>query len=254
MPAVTGAIAPTEPDPLSPGRPGHLANLRDVGGMPTVDGGTTRIGVLWRADAPMPGDLTDTSDIPGGPAWPPGSVVDLRNPSEFVAPHPLVALGSEVTAMPLVESLAPDARDRGRRGELSIDELYLLLLEIGGTWLPRLVEIAAHGPGPLLVHCAAGKDRTGVAVAVLLRAVGVDRTAVAADFAATNDHRRALRDRLAAQGALGEDVPAEKVGVTPAHLEPVLDMLDGDPRARLREAGVPEADLDAWRARLVDGA
>jgi protein-tyrosine phosphatase len=102
------------------------------------------------------------------------------------------------------------------------------------------------------VHCAAGKDRTGVAVALLLRAAGVTRDAVAADFAATNDHRLALRDRLALQGALEPDTDPGRIGVEPAHLEAVLDLLDDDPRGPLREAGVPEADLDAWRARLVD--
>lgn len=140
-----------------------------------------------------------------------------------------------------------------KRGELTTGELYLLLLEIGSAWLPPFLAVAAHGPGPLFVHCAAGKDRTGVAVALLLRSAGVDRATVAADFAATNDHRRALRDRLVAQGSLGEDVPAERVGVTPEHIEPVLDVLDDDPRRPLLEAGVPAADLDAWRERLVDG-
>jgi protein-tyrosine phosphatase len=265
VPAVPGAPAPTETDhptseaavggeadPMSPGRKGHLANLRDVGGLPTLDGGVTRPGVLWRADAPMPDDLTSAADTPGGLVWPPGSVVDLRNPSEFTGPHPLIARGSQVTALPLIESLAPDARARGRRGELTTEEMYLLLLDIGAAWLPQLVSVAAHGPGPLLVHCAAGKDRTGVAVALLLRAAGVDRATVTADFAATNARRRALCDRLVAQGMVGDDIPAEEIGVDPAHLEPVLDLLDDDPRAPLRAAGVPDEDLDAWRARLVD--
>lgn len=251
MPAVPGTTAPSV-DAMSPGRSGHLANFRDVGGMPTVDGGTTRPGVLWRGDAPMPGDLTGPDDT-GGLPWPPGSVVDLRNASESTGPHPLIARGSEVTVLPLVQSLAPDTQARGKRGELTTGELYLLLLEIGSAWLPPFLAVAAHGPGPLFVHCAAGKDRTGVAVALLLRSAGVDRATVAADFAATNDHRRALRDRLVAQGSLGEDVPAERVGVTPEHIEPVLDVLDDDPRRPLLEAGVPAADLDAWRERLVDG-
>ncbi|MDD7967563.1 tyrosine-protein phosphatase [Actinomycetospora lemnae] len=228
----------------------HLANLRDVGGLPTRDGGRTRPGVLWRADAPLAGD--DTVG-PGGLAWPPGSVVDLRNPAELRDPHPLPALGAELTSLPLVESLAPAEQARGRRGELGVDELYLLLVRIGEAWLPQLFRVAAYGPGPVLVHCAAGKDRTGVAVALLLRAAGVDRATVAADFAATNEHRVALRDRLVAQGALDPGVEASRIGVTPEHLEPVLDLVDDDPRAPLREAGVPDADVDAWRARLVDG-
>ena len=235
----------------------HLANFRDVGGMPTVDGLRTRPGVLWRSDAPLADDATTHG--PGGLTWPPGSVIDLRNPEELDGrPHPLVALGSELTPLPLIQALAPEVlmRDappetRQRRG---LDELYMLLLGIGEAWLPVLVDVAAHGPGPLLVHCAAGKDRTGVAVALLLRAAGVPRDVVAADFAATNDHRVALRDRLVLQGSAAPGADPERVGVDPAHLEAVLDQLDDDPRAPFRAAGVSGADLDAWRARLVEGA
>ncbi|MHC1558520.1 tyrosine-protein phosphatase [Actinomycetospora sp. C-140] len=228
----------------------HLANLRDVGGMPTVDGGRTRAGVLWRADAPLADDATEAG--PGGLGWPPGSVVDLRNPGELPAEHPLPALGSELTTLPLIAALSPAEQARGRAGELDAGELYLLLVRIGEAWLPQLVGVAAYGPGPMLVHCAAGKDRTGVAVALLLRAAGVPRDVVAADFAATNEHRVALRDRLAVQGAIEPTVEPGRVGVTPAHLEPVLDLVDDDPRTPFREAGVSDADLDAWRARLVD--
>jgi protein-tyrosine phosphatase len=233
----------------------HLANLRDLGGLPTDDGGRTRPGVLWRSDAPLAGDATDHG--PGGLAWPSGCVVDLRNPEELDGrAHPLVDLGAELTELPLIRALAPDVlmraappEQRQRRG---LDELYLLLARTGEAWLPPVVRVAAYGPGPLLVHCAAGKDRTGVAVALLLRAAGVARDAVAADFAATNDHRLALRDRLAAQGTLDPSTDPARIGVTPAHLEPVLDLLDDDPRGPFRAAGVPDADLDAWRARLVD--
>ncbi len=50
-----------------------------------------------------------------------------------------------------------------------------------------------------------------------------------------------------------ELVYPDRVGVDPAHLEPVLDLLDDDPRRPFREAGVADADVEAWRARLVDG-
>jgi protein-tyrosine phosphatase len=234
----------------------YLANLRDLDGLPTTDGGRTRPGVLWRSDAPLPGDATTHG--PGGLAWPPPTVVDLRNPEELEGhPHPLPALGSRLVELPLIRALAPDVLMRGappeREQRRTLDELYLLLVRIGEAWLPELVRLAAHAPGPLLVHCAAGKDRTGVAVALLLRAAGVERAAVAADFAETNEHRVALRDRLAAQNSVPADADPARIGVDPSHLEPVLDLLDADPRAPFREAGVPEADLDAWRARLVDG-
>ena len=85
----------------------------------------------------------------------------------------------------------------------------------------------------------------------LADAAGVTREAVAADFAATNRSRRALHDRLVAQGALEPLPDPESVGVVPAHLDAVLDVLDGDPADLARRAGVPEADLAGWRDRLL---
>lgn len=229
-------------------RPRDLANLRDLGGLPTEDGGRTRAGVLWRSDAPL---ADDTTRGPDGGAWPPPTVLDLREPVELRAPHPLAALGSTVTSMPLIGALAPGDRERGRTGGLGVDELYLLMLDTAAAWLPDLVHLAAHGPAPVLVHCAAGKDRTGVVVALLLRAAGVTREAVADDFALTNTHRTPLRDRLVAQGAVDADVDAERIGVTPAHLEAVLDRIGTDPAALLRPAGVDDGDVAAWRDRLL---
>jgi protein-tyrosine phosphatase len=65
-----------------------LCNVRDVGGLPTEDGRTTRAGVLYRSDAPLPGDPTPA----GIAAWPPRTVLDLRSSRErAAAPHPLAA-------------------------------------------------------------------------------------------------------------------------------------------------------------------
>lgn len=83
--------------------------------------------------------------------------------------------------------------------------------------MPDLVRIAAHGPGPLLVHCAAGKDRTGVTVAVLLAVAGVPREVVAANYLATNH---------------------------------VLDRLDGDPVGWCVDQGVDPDDVVRWQCRM----
>ena len=225
----------------------RFANLRDVGGLPTETGGRTRSAVLLRSEAPSPGDVVDTV------AWPPGSVIDLRTDWEIRWTSPLVALGAEVIRMPLTDLLSPEAQVN-TYSSIDLAELYELILRAGDQWLPQLVATAAHGPGPVLVHCAAGKDRTGVAVAVLLRAAGVTRQAVEADFDTTNAHRDALFRRLRAQGTIDDDVDPELVGVDLANLRPLLDAIDRDgPRRLLLEAGVPDVDIDAWRARIAHG-
>lgn len=249
-----------------------LANLRDVGGIPTADGGRIAPGRLLRSDNLQ--TLTDR-DIEELLRRGLTDVIDLRSdfevenegpgpltqvPSVHIHQHSLfrewrAGVGEEKPderpevvpeeALPWID-LAPSVQT-----EHPVASHYLSYLsDRPDSVLAALREIG-NAEGAALVHCAAGKDRTGVAVALLLRAAGVTRDAVAADFAATNDHRLALRDRLALQGALEPDTDPGRVGVEPAHLEAVLDLLDDDPRAPLRDAGVPEADLDAWQARLV---
>lgn len=224
----------------------RLANLRDVGGLPTEAGGRTRSAVLLRSDAPSPGDVVDTV------AWPPGSVVDLRTDQELLWPSPLAALGADIVRLPLTDLLSPEAQVHTHSNNADLAKLYELILRAGDQWLPQLVATAAHGRGPVLVHCAAGKDRTGVAVAVLLRAAGVTRQAVEADFDATNSHRDALFRRLRAQGAIDDDIAPELVGVDLANLHPLLDTIDSEgPQTFLLKAGVPAIDVDTWRDRIA---
>ena len=66
---------------------------------------------------------------------------------------------------------------------------YRAYLDERGHHLVTAARVVAASPGATLVHCGAGKDRTGVTVAMLLDAVGVERSAVVADYAATNDAR-----------------------------------------------------------------
>src|SRR3954469_22339556 len=70
------------------------------------------------------------------------------------------------------------------------------------------LEDIARGPGPVIVHCAAGKDRTGVVVALALAAVGVPREAILADFLATGERIGPLMARLRASPTYGPELAA----------------------------------------------
>lgn len=235
---------------VPPGPPTH--NIRDVAGLPTVDGRRTRAGVLLRGDAPFADDGPDSPGWPQGLAWPPGVAVDLRSDRELDHPYPLA--DTRWLHLPMVDALDPAilARDPGDR--LPTDQLYLALVDAAGVWLPPLLDAAVDGPHPVLVHCAAGKDRTGVSVAVLLRLAGVTRAAVDADFTRTNARRIGLQRRLERRPMLRPGViPAGDVGVTREHLLGVLDRLDGDgAREVARAAGISDDRVEQWRARLVD--
>ena len=142
----------------------QLANLRDVAGLRLAGGGLVPAGVLYRSDAPYPGDA-----VPGTvPHWPPATVIDLRSTGEAAARYRWPA-GVTVHHVPLMRQAAvvgtDDSATRpGRPLPASLAVVYRRMLDMIPHRLAALPGMAADSGGPVLVHCAAGKDRTGVAV------------------------------------------------------------------------------------------
>jgi hypothetical protein len=174
----------------------HPANLRDVGGLALAGGGVTRSGALYRGDALYPGD-----DVPPAlSGWPPAVVVDLRSDFEReragAAPWPAA---TTVHHVPLLGEAAPQLMDS------PLGELYMHALEASGQLIAEVAAIVAAAPGPALVQCAAGKDRTGVVIAVILLAIGVDPGQVVADYTTTAGNMPAVLPRMAVR--LGWEMP-----------------------------------------------
>jgi hypothetical protein len=163
--------------------------LRDVGDVPAGDGRHVPLGRLYRSDAPISGD-----PAPDLRPWPPRTVVDLRSPGEAVAgDHPLGSPRTRVVNIPLFRGLEPGQAARGR----DLPEVYRRLLRSSAPSLIAVLRVIAESPSPLLLHCAAGKDRTGVATAVTLSAVGVEPEAIIADYLRTEASLGNLVERLA---------------------------------------------------------
>ena len=115
--------------------------------------------------------------------------------------------------------------------------------------------IAAARSG-VLVHCAAGKDRTGVVVALALDAVGVERAAIVADYMVTAERIEAIASRLAAtdtyRGEIRGRDPRE-LAPLPGTMGRLLELVDerhGGSVAWLRAHGLDEDDLRRLRERL----
>lgn len=199
------------------------ANLRDCRELRTLGGGRVRRDVLYRGDAPRPEDIPAPADVR---VWPPRTVIDLRAPEERgPGPHPLLRPGTRVHHVPL----GGPARIAARRTlPDGVADLYRDLADEAAPCLVRIVRVAATEPAPLLVHCTAGKDRTGIVLAILLRAVGVTREDVLADYARSNLRLVRLWARLAHHGV---PVPADDrlLGVDSGSLTPLLDDLDRHP-------------------------
>ena len=136
-----------------------------------------------------------------------------------------------------------------------------ILLQHGDVVVRALQEIADTGDEAVVVHCTAGKDRTGIVVALALTAVGVDRETVVADYAATqaNLDGQWLEGMIALVTSHGVEVtPDLRVilgGSPPEALEASLDLLDrrfGGVREYLLGAGLSEVELAKLRSVLVD--
>jgi protein-tyrosine phosphatase len=156
------------------GLPGSY-NLRDLGGYPTSGCGQTcwrtvlRSGNLDRL-APAGRLVLLTSGL--------ATVIDLRDPSE-VRRHPDVfAIGSAVRYLNL-----PVVSIDSEVWTAELDERYLLMVDECRTRIRGVLEAIATSRFPLIVHCTAGKDRTGLIVALLLALVGVPAPVIAADYA-----------------------------------------------------------------------
>jgi protein tyrosine/serine phosphatase len=241
-------------------------NVRDLGGLPT-ETGRTRPGVLLRADALDALSEADVAHLVENVRL--AHIVDLRSAGER-AERGRGLLGDTAIAYSdldviddLMLAFRRDARtaavDAGTDPEIIISDGYVQLLEVGAAaFVTALERIVASGGTPVLVHCAAGKDRTGVLVALLLDAAGVDRDVIVADYAATQERMNAIVARLlpaAAYQHLAEDLPAFVLDARPGNMRRFLAALDelwGGAAGFFEANGISRDTLDAWRSLFVE--
>jgi protein-tyrosine phosphatase len=199
-------------------------------------------------------------------------VLDLRTDTEVEREGP-----GPLTAAPGVRiehrSLYPDSggntdldaavKPWGREDRETLPEetptvqAYMSYLQRRPDSVVASVRTIARAEGAVLVHCAAGKDRTGVVVALALDAGGVDREAIVSDYLATEERIHAIFDRLLSSPTyreeLKDDYPTSHAPV--AHtMERLLGLIDedfGGSAAWLTAHGLADADLERLRRRLA---
>jgi protein-tyrosine phosphatase len=166
-------------------------NFRDLGGYP-AEGGHTRWGVLYRADALH---RMDAEDLVRYRALGIRSVYDLRGDAERLAhPDPVpsrqLSLISGTPAAVTEARAEVDARRERQDGERVLAELYRGIVDNVPALLGELLgSLAEPDALPAVFHCTGGKDRTGIAAALLLDLLGVPRTVVLDDFELTSRFR-----------------------------------------------------------------
>ena len=179
-------------------------------------------------------------------------MIDLRSAEEAGVRHPLADVAS-VQHLPLGAGLSPQRLATTSAEALTLTAAYRLLAADALPRLARITGLVANAPGPLLVHCAAGKDRTGIVIGTVLAALDVPREQILADYLRTLDNLDALWARLRAAG-IPDPAHDALLGVDAAALEAVLDELADHPAGvpgRLLQAGADPADLRRLAERLL---
>lgn len=234
-------------------------NVRDLGGLPIAAGGTVRRGRVFRADGVhrLAGD-----DLEAARALGLRTVIDLRTDDEVargrfpVEDHPV-----DWHHLPVLRRIwSDDELVAGASAGEFLQERYLDMLVHGGDALARAVEVIAGGH-PVLFHCAAGKDRTGVLAAIVLGLLGVSHDEVAADYHASAAAMAGFIDWLTVEFPQAIDAMTSQ---PPEYLEAPAEAMLGflrevDARYGSMEGlavhlGVQADAITALRADLVDAA
>lgn len=255
------------------------ANLRDLGGYPTGDGRAVLPGRLFRSEAlsyPGAGEALGIWDAAHREHFDKlrlRTVIDLRAPKENeIEPSAWEeATGAKVISLPVLEG--GDGSDTYFFGDLLSGKstsflvpdmvvFYETTLRRQTTILGDVVRLLAdESNAPTLVHCSAGKDRTGITVAMVLDVLGVPRDLVVRDYALTQQFRPGrvanYTDLFGGLGVALDDVrvlfesPPEAMELTLAHVD---EEYGGSRSYFLEQCGLVPADLEALEHNLLGPA
>jgi protein-tyrosine phosphatase len=222
--------------PLKGGR-----NFRDLGGYRSADGRQVRWGRLYRSGVMVGLTAEDMAYLRGLGIR---TICDLRSPEErTAAPTPfLKEAGVEVLSTDYKMPSAINAIAQARTREQAARTFAAAYVGFTETLAPQYAQMFAklvRGEAPLAVNCSAGKDRTGMASALILSALAVPREAVLADYALTEVYSPSsyfLQQAKDGDGWRKLGLPAEQAKIF-AELPPeVLKVMMGSDAAVLRQA------------------
>ncbi|MFF0491706.1 tyrosine-protein phosphatase [Nocardia sp. NPDC003482] len=247
---------------MTSARPDHLLisgtfNYRDVGGLRTAGGAKVRSGVLLRSAHLCRLDEDGQATLRElGVA----TVHDLRGPRE------IEHLGHDVLPPRVRLELSPFDTKIGEKpphevvyqdGRSEMMQVYASFpaMAEAGVALVTIAESLVRGDGAVLVHCAAGKDRTGWAIATLLRAVGVTETEILEDFLLSNGAVEHLRRDVEINSGGRVELPLDVLGVDPEYLAAgtaSMQRIYGDLDGYLDAIGLSDPLRERLRERLLE--
>lgn len=232
-------------------------NFRDVGGYLTREGGSVRWQRLYRSDALA--KLTE-DDLAVLSPLRLATLIDLRSQQELDLSGPSQLLASHGTTHRHLPFLSSTRLPTEYRDMPPLADMYTGMLEQGTPTIRAVFELLASDTVyPAVVHCAGGKDRTGITIALVLRTLGVPDDVIAADYALTDGYVAAEieRQRAAGNGSQYDQYPAHVLRAqaeTMAALLATIDERFGGTDQLLTDAGIPSATRGEIRHLLLEPA
>ena len=181
-------------------------NMRDLGGLRAKDGRHVKEGLLFRSAALA---FFDEEELEPVKALGIRTILDFRSPKGVKKkPNPVLEGAEYFNKCAAFRNLLEDLNSPGELASLIFDEdqrgnaadvlisSYTASLAFSNESFQFMFDRLLDGKGPLLFHCANGKDRTGVAAMLILLALGVTEESVKEDFLQSNENRKARIDRL----------------------------------------------------------
>jgi protein-tyrosine phosphatase len=237
-----------------------VLNLRDIGGYETEDGRRVRRGRVYRSG--LTARATDEDRVRLQELGL-RRIIDLRSAQERdEEPTRPWHEDLDLTWVEVADATVPDIREEVRSGRMRGAALVSHLVESNRNFVRRssgqfatvLAYLREAERLPVLIHCSAGKDRTGFAVALLLRLLGVPHETVMADYLLTNE-ATGLEQRLAQMFGAGEEyrplfeARAEYLGAAFETIDAEFGDFD---RFRREALCVDDAGRECLREHLLD--
>lgn len=270
------AVAQTSgpPEPRAAANAPHVLglqgapNFRDLGGYATGEGHHIRSGLVYRSNKLSALTASDETAIDHLHLV---AEIDLRTaeerksePSRWLHVPADIYESPKTTLKPTLGPLLAKIHDAAS-ARMALTDFYAQMPDIYRPEYTALFRRLLDHDTPMVVHCTAGKDRTGVAAAVLLSALGVPRMTVVADYALTTTllpppkqtaTPKNIPPGLAALYALPPDARAAVWRADPAYIEAALDAIDheyGSVHGYLRQGlGLTEPQIQTLKANLTE--
>lgn len=235
-----------------------LLNFREVAGLRGHEGRRLRPGMIFRGGAvtdPAAAGLMANHRVT--------TVYDLRSRREETdRPSALRRLGVRHPvghhdidlAVPIRMVRDGNASTTGNRAAML--QIYAELPRLFRPTFKAIFDDLLASDGPIYIHCAVGKDRTGVTVALLLGALGIGRDAITSDYLRSNDAygdiAASIRMRHPPMSTVENPALRPILSVETAYLDAFLQAIDTPDSYLRQQIGLDEAALAALRRRFLD--